>query len=332
MGQSEEGKSGTIFHSNNMTIARSAGRIHHSFTVTYSSNNNWSVLTQRWGSNWPRLLPYCLFNAMLMALLHILLDHGINLEISDQGHIFMSFLLSFLLVGRIAMSLGRYDEAREYLELMNKSCRQLVHTVCVYSNADTTDSAKQWRSEVTYRTLILLRTAIAVLDFASTGRRVKELPELGGEVLHDLQNNLPPDRWLHEPRSDYEENIRVPIRLSYLLRKSIRSQERRITPNIPVVAEGDLYSFLNSLMDGYYGVHKLMTTPVPFPLIQMITTLLCFYLFTVPFALLSAGETSMVAAISHCMVVFILTFGFVGMNMVSMQLDDPFGVDENDFK
>lgn len=103
-------------------------------------------------------------------------------------------------------------------------------------------------------------------------------------------------------------------------------------PVIPVIAEGDMYAFLNTYMDGYYGMHKFMTTPVPFPLIQMTSTFLWFYIFTVPFALLNADDNSFLAAFAHCLVVFILTYGFMGMDFVSIEMDDPFGEGENDFK
>jgi predicted membrane chloride channel (bestrophin family) len=298
-----------------------------SYTVTYNSACQWSVLTQQWGSHWPRLLPYCLLNTSLMCILQVALAHGIDLNISEVGHTFMSLVVGFLVVSRVSMSLARYNEAREYLEMMNKSFRQLVHTACIYSNTDEGEIAKQWRHEVVYRALILLRASMAVIDHEN----VKDIPELAGAELEDIQRNMPPTRWLHDARTDYEENLRIPIRLSYLVRKSIRSQEGRVVPTIPVIAEGDLYAFLNTYMDGYYGIHKFMTTPVPFPLIQMTSTFLWFYLFTVPFALLSADDISILAAASHCMVVFILTYGLVGMEFVSISMDDPFGDDENDF-
>lgn len=79
------------------------------------------------------------------------------------------------------------------------------------------------------------------------------------------------------------------------------------------------------------SLQKLLTTPVPFPLIQMTTTFLFFYLFTVPFALLSDNET-LIDAISHCIVIFLLTYGFMGMQFVSIDFDDPFGDEANDFK
>jgi predicted membrane chloride channel (bestrophin family) len=303
-----------------------------SYTVTYNSSNPLSILTQKLGSVWPTILPYCILNTLLMAILHVLLAHGIDLDISEQGHTFMSLVVSFLLVSRVSMAVGRYYEARDFLETMNKSFLQLVFTVCIYSNRDGSLSAKEWRNEVAYAALILVRTAMAVLDFPSSGVKVMNIPEVNGAILQDLESSLPPTRWLHEARTEYEENFRIPIRLSYLLRESIRSQEGRVEPAIPAVAEGDLYAFVNGGMDGYFGLHKFVTTPVPFPLLQMSSTFLWFYIFTVPFALLSADDVGIKSALSHCLMIFIMTFGFIGMEHVAVQMDDPFGGDENDFK
>lgn len=107
-----------------------------------------------------------------------------------------------------------------------------------------------------------------------------------------------------------------------------------------------------------HSMRKFLTTPFPFPLVQMARTFLFFCtfptsacalfcldkcdsvmllthslvqfwqdVFTVPFALLS--DTSSVYA--HCVTIFILTYGFMGLEYVSIELDNPFGTDDNDF-
>jgi predicted membrane chloride channel (bestrophin family) len=63
----------------------------------------------------------------------------------------------------------------------------------------------------------------------------------------------------------------------------------------------------------------------------MTATFIFFFLFTVPFALLS-DDTGIFTAVSHCVVVFIFTYGVMGMELIAIQLDDPFGDDVNDFK
>ena len=238
------------------------------------------------------------------------------------------------MVDRVSRSLNRYNEAREYLEMMNKSCRQLIHTACIYSNSDVRDSAKQWRSELAFRVITMLKASMAVMNQPSTGTDLTDIPEVNMAVLEDLEINVPVPtaQWLHaEDIADIEKNLRVPQRLSYMVRKCIRSQEGKVKPTVPVVAEGDLYNFLNTFMDGYYGVHKLQTTPVPFPLIQMGITFAFFFIFTLPCSLLVGTDGSIKEAFFDCLIVFISTFGFVGLELVGAELDDPFGDDDNDF-
>lgn len=305
-----------------------------SYTVTYDSSSQWRVLTQMKGSVWPRVLPYCMVNMTITAFLHVAYQFGIDLSYTGSGHSYLAIVVGFLMVDRVSRSLSRYQEAREYLEVMNKSCRQLVHTACIYSNSDVRDSAKQWRSEIAFRVILMLKASMAVMNHPSTKTDIAEIPEVNMAVMEDLELNVPVStaQWLHaENVADVEKNLRVPQRLSYMVRKCIRSQEGKIKPTIAPVAEGDMYSFLNIFMDGYYGVHKLQTTPVPFPLIQMGTTFVFFFVFTVPFALLSGVDGTVKSMIFDCLVVFISTFGFIGMEMVSEELDDPFGDDENDF-
>lgn len=165
----------------------------------------------------------------------------------------MSLVVAFLLVSRVSTSLDRYSKARDALETLNQHCRTLIQTAVVYSNADLSHAGKQWRQDVAYRTLLLLRTSMAVIDYPSSGVAALELGELSGEVLDDLRKSVPETRWLHESRSNFEENLRVPIRMAYLLRKTIRTQESILQPPIPIIPEGDLYACVNGMMDGYYG-------------------------------------------------------------------------------
>lgn len=74
-------------------------------------------------------------------------------------------------------------------------------------------------------------------------------------------------------------------------------------------------------------MRKFLTTPLPFPMVQMARTYLFFYVYTVPFALLSDNSNP----IAHCVIIFILTYGFMGLEYVSIELSNPFGDDDNDF-
>lgn len=95
-----------------------------------------------------------------------------------------------------------------------------------------------------------------------------------------------------------------------------------------VISLRHLYSILSFMIATVlFCLFLLIPQPVPFPLIQMARTLLFLYVFTVPFVMLSDNSSN----VAHCFTVFLLTYGFVGLEMVAIELDNPFGHDPNDF-
>lgn len=84
---------------------------------------------------------------------------------------------------------------------------------------------------------------------------------------------------------------------------------------------------LSSSNTAYHELKRLIETPYPFPLIQMARTFLFAWVFTVPFALLKADYDFY----EVFMLGFLLTYGFVGLERVSIEMEDPFGNDTNDF-
>lgn len=79
-------------------------------------------------------------------------------------------------------------------------------------------------------------------------------------------------------------------------------------------------------VEAYRELLKLASTPLPFPMVQMGRTCLFLWVFTMPFVLI--GVVANLASV--CVFLFFLTYGFVGMELVSMHLLDPFGDNVND--
>ena len=52
----------------------------------------------------------------------------------------------------------------------------------------------------------------------------------------------------------------------------------------------------------------------------MSRTLMFTYVFTVPFVMLSDKSSDF----AHCFIVFLLTYGFMGLEMIAMELDSKF--------
>lgn len=293
-------------------------------SVQYYSKTNWQILTQMYGSVWPRVLPYCLLNVAISAVAQILMANGIDLDMSDASHSFMNMLVAFLIVARINMSVARYNDCRSCLGKMINETRRLLENMNVLTRKMTEPADREWRNETTYRALLLLRTAMAVIDYQSEAKPAWELDELdakeAAELKQKAQSQYRSDP--HSDRSEYDETIRVPHLMAFKLRWCLDTSEDRLSAPLNVYrAQSGLYNCVDGFVDGYNTCMKLLGTPFPFPLMQMTRIFLLFYIFTVPFALLSDVSEPVI----HLLVIFFLTYGFVGLEIIALELDDPFG-------
>jgi len=60
----------------------------------------------------------------------------------------------------------------------------------------------------------------------------------------------------------------------------------------------------------------------------MARTFLFLYLFTIPLVFLQDKSSTF----AHCFAIFLMTYGFMGLEVIAIALDDPFGDDAIDFK
>lgn len=203
----------------------------------------------------------------------------------------MNLMVAFLIVSRVNISVGRYNEARGNLEVMYREARELMQNACIFSNHLNNTVAKDWRLLVAYRCMLLLRTSMCAIDYYESGVPAWEIDELCPEEKKDIKATLyysvnigSPNalRWAHEIRSEEEENMRVPVRMAYEMRKTIHCQRKLFgDKKLETSQENKLLGSVDSYMNGYYGIRKFLTTPFPFPLVQMARTFLFFYVYTV---------------------------------------------------
>jgi predicted membrane chloride channel (bestrophin family) len=180
--------------------------------------------------------------------------------------------------------------------------------------------------------MLFLRTAVGNLDYPTTGIPNWKVPELNGVELDYVLNNLlyhPQNtRYAMMPRSEYEENMRVPILMGLLMRNTIVENSKRLPKPLEIQQEMKLLASVDACNAAFAGIRKFNSTPTPFPLIQMERTFLFLYIYTVPF--IFAHDKS--STFAHCFAIFLLTYGLLGLEVIAIQLDDPFGDDAIDFK
>lgn len=294
--------------------------------VAYTAGNHVQVLFQMYGSALPQVLPFCIFNVVWTIVIFILRKQGL-LDLtfkSVTGHSFMGLLVSFLVVARSRISYDRFMEIRRHLASAYRSCRELAQFTCVYTFKTQSEAAKKWRQDVAYHTILLLRVTMDALEWSSTERQNWEEDVGKDETSSGDANRL--STFHHGHRTLVDENFRATIIFSHVLRENIMMHPENLGYTMPVNEYRDLLHFVTSYMEAFHGFRVLVFTPYPFPLVQMTRMFLFFWVYSLPLVLVEELDSLADTVI----IIFLITFGFVGTEYVSMALDDPFGDSAND--
>ncbi|KAL7550751.1 hypothetical protein ACHAWF_013973 [Thalassiosira exigua] len=132
-------------------------------------------------------------------------------------------------------------------------------------------------------------------------------------------------RLTHGRRSFIDENFRAPVNFAHVLRQVVMEHPYYLGYKMAVNEYRDLLQFVENFMTAFHSFRVLVFTPYPFPLLQMTRAFLFFWVYTLPMVLLKDYRIW-----SSIFIVILVSFGFIGIEYVSMSLDDPFGDDTND--
>ena len=316
-------------------------RVHR---VSYTAHNHVQVLFRMYGSAFPQVLPFCLANILWTFIVVTLRTYQVcDLTFhSSVGHSFMGLLVSFLIVSRSKISYDRFMEFRRHLAVTYRVCRDLGQFTAVYTSSTQTPAAQAWRQEVCYRTILLLRVTMDALLWSSTEREhweeeyidasdeEEDSDEEDNERKYSKRKTLSQHlslmrRLSHGRRSKIDENFRAPITFQHVLRQTIMDHPRSLGYKMPVNEYRDLLNFVTIFNDAFHNFRVLIFTPYPFALVQMTRAFLFFWVYTLPMVLLKDYRVW-----SSVLIVLLVSFGFIGIEYVSIALDDPFGDDTND--
>ena len=342
----------------------------YSRTVSYDEKNSLSLICQRWGSITRKVAPFCFWNVLLSGIVLALLEvWNIDLTMSESGHEFMSILVSFLVINKLSYTIDVYYEMQGYLATMNQSMIELTQLMNAFSSSSSASSdhqddhrQRQGRYNTAKTAIVLLKTTCAIIHKYGDTTNVWEMEDFKDHPLllklpkdDDNNNNnddderhgstvseqsfppsttkgrrrsnvyeFPKEMYVMEEellRSDY--NLKIPIRIAQELRTIIVQQ--RLDDKIQ---EMQLLDRVTTYMTCYHGIRKYLVAPLPLPWVQLGRLFTFAYVFTLPFALLSAN-----LALKGIQVIFltlIMTYGFVGCELLFVELNDPFAEDPND--
>jgi hypothetical protein len=220
---------------------------------------------------------------------------------------------------------------------MNKALIELTQLACCYTAHHKEEEFKKWRSEIAFHALVLLKSTVVVI---SQGGKQKawEIPELEQHPLVMYLNEPTEGDYeniRHRPSKAYiwglqlqsDLNLRTPIRIAQRVRSVIMSHQS-LPDKLDVRREESLLYCVKDFMGAYHGIRKNLTSPLPFPLVQMARIFVFFYVFTLPFVILSPGLG--LRSFETIVLVFIMTYGFIGIELLYVEIDDPFAEDPND--
>ena len=312
-------------------------------TILYDSKDHFSVIFSITGTVWSSVLPLCIINTCITFLVFTLMDFDIvDVTFSGDAHSIMAIMVAFLTVSRVSTAYSRFWEART---CVGKSL-QLLNSVALEASAftkmDVSEGAHEWRVLLGNRLISLLQSAVYVI----------QRPELTIEMLHNT-NKKPsgPESLQIKVVSSVEDRNFIlsqqgtsmnnfsnsfreknlypdPMNIVAYVHGAISLQSDLLKEPLIIHKEMKLHNYLLSYIQYYHEMAKFCATPYPFPIAQMTRIFLFVWMFTLPFALAHEAEEP----ISIMLIIFFITYGFFGLEFVSIELDDPFGHDANDIE
>jgi putative membrane protein len=271
-------------------------------TVVYDASSSYKVLFQLGGSVWLQVLPYCIANVLLTGVIYWCIQKEWQVSFSPQGHALMSLIVSFLVVSKINLAYERYMHARTAVGKSMQHIRELNQLAVVFTEYDTSTAANNWRFGIKTQSISLLNHTV---------RAIKD-EEKALIFAQGASHNLAAED---------------PLTHVKFLRSQICSGSSVLPTEMPLLEKSKLLDTLSRFVDSHEGMLKLASTPLPFPLVQMGRTFLFLWIFSMPLVLVGHVFYDLYSTVVF---VFFLTYGFIGLEFVGMQMLNPFGDGIND--
>ncbi len=220
--------------------------------------------------------------------------HGL----SDRPHQLIGVALGLLLVFRTNASYDRFWEGRRQWGNITNASRNLARIVSVHCGADPSLAREvlDWAAAFPYSAMHKLR---------------------GEQSLGDAAG------WLGQPAVERVlAESHVP--LATLRRVTERLRAARDAGHLSESAWLAADRHVSELMDAIGACERIHSTPLPFGYVVHLRRAIMLYCGTLPFALVSEFRWWTIA------VVLFVSFVMLGIEEIGVEIEDPFGKDDND--
>ncbi len=241
----------------------------------------------------------CVLWSVIVVSLHMLLPEGwFDLAVPETAHALIGAALGLLLVFRTNASYDRFWEGRKLWGGMVNETRNLARLSSTWI-AGRPDLVRQ----------ILLWTIVFPW---SAMYRLRESREIGL-----LRDELPPGEFAAVAAADH-----VPLAVARQI--TARIEDARVAGVISDIQQVQIDQNVQLLLDYLGGCERIRSTPLPFAYAVHLRRALMAYCFTLPLALVSQfGWDTIIATLFLAYVLF-------GIEEIGVEIEDPFGTDEND--
>jgi ion channel-forming bestrophin family protein len=276
--------------------------------IVYNPKNHLMVMIRLRGSVLPKSIPIGLISALIgvitLSLQWFLKWYfGYTWETSSSVHTVMGYVLGFLIVFRTGFAMKRFEAGNDMMRTLDSRLYSLCNTLFNYVDGEE-EHHKEERNKLRRRIytsrVVLIKALRQEEDLTDSGLDPEDLAELVGK-----SNLIHRARWMITKVS---QNIR-----------SIEKESR--LQGVSVLMIGNAMSLISS---SFADIAAVQTTPFPFPYAQFTSLFLFSYIMTFPIAY--STDIAYLTPIAS----FLISTAFVGLNEVSVQLEDPFGDDAND--
>jgi putative membrane protein len=266
--------------------------------IDYDAKSWIGVLSRVRGSVGPRLLVRTLLTAGLGVLANYLFVTS-KFHTPAVAHTMIGVALGLLLVFRTNASFDRWWEGRKLLGGIVNRTRDLARQLSAYVPPDSRAVAND-----------ATRLLNAFFFVAVQGLRSETDLKLAGELLTaEEQKKLEPVK------------ARASVVLTWVthhiddLARSGKITDARLLA---------MDTNLTALIDHHSGCERIVRTPIPFAYAQHIKLFVTLWCFTVPFAIVDAMQSYTWFASA------VLAFALFGIDEIGVEIEDPFGYDDND--
>lgn len=272
--------------------------------INYNPHDWRSHLLDIRGSMLPEIIgrvALCVSWSVAITAAHELLPRwipGFSLAVPPTVHTLVGTALGLLLVFRTNSSYDKFWEGRKLWGGMVNECRNLARQA-----STTLTAAPILRQQVILWTASFPYASMSVLR--------------GTRTLAPSSSSLPPA----------EVNTVLAAQHLPLAVASKISQAVLTARDQQVISDYLVTMFdhnINLLIDYVGACERIHRTPIPFAYMVHLRRALILYSFTLPFALVEPLHWWTVAG------TFLLAFIFFGIEEIGVEIEDPFGYDEND--